>query len=238
VQLEKNQIIKFFSDLEFNEPLHEYSVKGEKLNFSVSKLYQNFTEKTDFDSIAKAIDKRDKLPDGFTKIYWDLNSQVSLAIGTKAHYFGETFVYNRNLKPTDGYEEAIVKFWKSLPKHIVPFCMELKMYHKKYKFAGTGDIILYNTKTKKFIVCDYKTNKNLFKNFKKKMMLSIFSHLLDMPISHYKLQLSFYQILFEQTGFEVEARKIIHLKSDGNYIMYDSDNYTLELKTYLENNTL
>lgn len=233
---EKNKIESFFKDLTFNEAKHIYSVKGEKLKSSVSKVLKIFVEKTDFKQIALAIDKRDGLPTGTTSVLWDLNSKIALAIGTRAHYFGELYAFNRILKPTSGYEEAIVKFWNDLPPHIIPFIMELKMYHKDYMFAGTGDILLYNTLTGKFIIGDYKTNKDLFKNFKGSKMLGPFSDLLDMPLNHYQLQLSFYQILFEQTGFKVESRKIIHLKPDGDYEMYDTEDYTKELKQYLKNN--
>ena len=74
------------------------------------------------------------------------------------------------------------------------------------------------------------------KNFKGKKMLSLFDDLLDMPLNHYQLQLSFYQILFEQIGLKVEGRKIIWLKPDGEYDMYDTEDYTGILKEYLKHN--
>jgi hypothetical protein len=234
--MDKSKIIGFFKDLEFNEPTHIYKVKGKKIKSSVSKLVKLFVKSTNFKDIATSIDKRDELPTGTTSLIWSLNSKVSLAIGTAAHFFGELYAFNRILKPSNGYEVAIAKFWKELPEHIVPVEMELKMYHKNYLFAGTGDILLYNKITGHYIIGDYKTNKDLFKNFKETKMLGIFNSLLDMPLNHYQLQLSFYQILFEQTGLIVESRKVVWVKPDGNYTMYDTEDYTLELKEYLKNN--
>ena len=52
------------------------------------------------------------------------------------------------------------------------------MYHKKYKFAGTCDTLLYNTHTGKYILTDYKTNEDLFKNFAGERLLHCFSDLL------------------------------------------------------------
>lgn len=234
--MNKDKILNFFNALEFDEPNHIYSIKGKRINSSVSKIIKNFVKKVNFNDIAISIDKRDNLPLGTTSTLWDLNSKVSLAIGTKTHFFGEMYVFNRKLKPTSKYEEAVVKFWQDLPDHIVPVEMELKMYHKDYLFAGTGDILLYNKNTGQYIIGDYKTNKDLFKNHKEQKMLGIFSNLLDMPLNHYQLQLSFYQILFEQIGLNVEGRKIIWLKPNGNYEMYDTDDYTDILKEYLKNN--
>ena len=234
--MNKDKIIGFFKDLEFDEPKHIYSVKGKRIKSSVSKLVKLFVKKTNFNDIATSIDKRDGLPKGTTSLMWSLNSKVSLAIGTAAHYFGEMYSFNRNLKPSNGYERAMVKFWDDLPEHIIPVEMELKMYHKDYLFAGTGDILLYNTKTGYYIIGDYKTNKDLFKNHKEQRMTKEFSHLLDMPISHYQLQLSFYQILLEQVGVKVESRKIIWVKPTGEYDMYDMDDCTDTLKEYLKNN--
>lgn len=234
--MQESKITGFFKELEFDEPNHIYSVKGERIKSSVSTLVKLFVKSTDFDNIATSIDKRDSLPKGTTSLIWDLNSKVSLAIGTAAHFFGELYCFNKILKPTNGYERAIVKFWDDLPEHIVPVVMELKMYHKNYLFAGTGDILLYNTISGQYIIGDYKTNKDLFKNFKETKMLAPFDNLLDMPINHYQLQLSFYQILFEQTGLTVESRKVVWIKPDGTYDMYDTEDYTHLLKKYLKQN--
>jgi hypothetical protein len=40
---------------------------------------------------------------------------------------------------------------------------------------------------------------------------------------------SFYQLLFEQTGYKVSSRKIIWLLKTAEYIMYDCENLTKEL---------
>jgi|VirMetMinimDraft_7_1064189.scaffolds.fasta_scaffold00359_7 hypothetical protein len=230
-----NEIRYFFKDLSFEEQHHVYYVKGEPLSKSVSKLIKEFVTYTDFKSIALAIDKRDNLPPGTTSLFWKKKSDVALAIGDKAHFFGEMYAFNRKLTPTCGYERAIVKFWNDLPDHIIPVFTELKMWHKLYLFGGMKDITFYNTKTKKFIVGDYKTNADLFKNHKGKTLKKPFTDLLDNAFNHYQIQLSFYQIMFEQTGYEIERRVLIHIKSDGTYDMYDTEDLTKQLDTFLIN---
>ena len=57
--MNKDKIIKFFKDLEFDEPKHIYSVKGKRINSSVSRLVKLFVKHTNFNTIAENIDKRD-----------------------------------------------------------------------------------------------------------------------------------------------------------------------------------
>ena len=91
------------------------------------------------------------------------------------------------------------------------------MYSEEFGIAGTADIICYNLKTKKLKILDYKTNKDLFKNYKEQKMLPPFDNFLDCSFNMYKLQLSMYQYFIEQTGYEVESRTLIWLKPDGTY---------------------
>lgn len=231
----QEQIKNFFDSLSFDEESHTYSLEGRKLKTSVSGLVKKFVKRVDFFNIAKRIDDSKRLPKGTMKRIWKLNADFACAAGDKAHYFGEVYAFHRNIQPTDKLEEAIVAFWKSLPDHIVPAFTELTMYHKEYMFGGMADIILYNKKTGKFIIADYKTNKELFKNFNGKRLKLPFTKYLENNFNKYQLQFSFYQILFEQTGFEIEQRLLIWLKRDGTFEMYDTEDLTEELKIYMEN---
>lgn len=229
----KNEILYFFKDLSFEESTHKYFVKGNALKKSVSKIIKEFCQSVDFKSIASAIDKRDELPPGTTREFWRNKAKVATTRGHKAHFFGEIYAFHRNIKPNDGFERAIVKFWNDLPDHIIPVFTELKMYHKLHMFGGMKDITLYNLETNKFILGDYKTNEDLFKNHEGKRMLEPFQDYLDNPFNHYQIQFSLYQILFEQTGYEIERRVLIHIKQDGTYDMYDTKDLTEPLKKYL-----
>ena len=109
------------------------------------------------------------------------------------------------------------------------------MYHKKYLFPGTMDILLYNLITGEYIIADYKTNKDLFKNYNNQKMLGVFSNMLETPFSKYVIQLSLYQILLQQiSGIKISSRKIIWLKDDGDYVLYDAEDLTETLNKELE----
>lgn len=223
------EITTKFNKLSFNEERHEYTVEDTKLEGSVSSKIDKFVEKVDFNAIAHRIAVRDNIPVQDIMKEWDDEKEEACATGNRVHLFGEKYPYDRTMIPSCGQERAVVKFWNDLPSHIVPAFLELRMYHFFHMFAGTSDILLYDTINKVFIIADYKTNKDLFKNFKKKTLKPPFQRLLDSPFNKYQIQLSFYQLLFEQTGYKVASRKIVWLLKTGEYIMYSTEDLTQEL---------
>ena len=228
----KKEIKTFFTGLEFNEEQHTYNVKSRYLT-SVSKTISKYVEHVDFDMIAGFVAKKRTKETGryTTKAMilaeWEAKKNNSCTQGTNVHLFGETYV--KGMRPTNGFESAIVRFWDSIPDHIQPFLFEIQMFSEELGIAGTADIILYNTKTNKFILADYKTNEDLFKNFKGKKLLAPFDNLLENSFNKYQLQLSMYQLLFEQCGFEVESRRIIWLKPNGTYENFKTEDLTQKL---------
>lgn len=248
-----NQIISkiqtSFSKLEFNEEEHLYNVENKPFT-SVSKKIDTFVKKEDFDIIAYNIAKKISITRGRENEVMEIKADIlaewketndeAKDRGHRVHLFGEKYVFDRTVSPTIiedekgnrkscPQEQAIVKFWNEVPSHIIPACIELRMYHPSLAFAGTSDILLFDTKSKTFIIADYKTNKDLFKNHQEKKLLAPFDNLLDNPYNKYQIQLSFYQILFEQTGYKVSSRKIIWLLKTGEYVMYEADDLTSQI---------
>jgi hypothetical protein len=229
------KIQKPFSNLTFEEKKHKYYVEGQPINKSVSALIGEFYEHFDAKQVAPYSAAKMGLTTEEVLAHWAAINQESRDRGHRVHNFGEVYQFNRNLKPSCPQEEAIVKFWQDVPEHILPLAAELRMYHFKHLFAGTADIILFDTKTQTYIIADYKTNKDLLKNYMGKTMIGPFSHLLDNPLNHYVIQLSYYQLLLEQVGVKVSRRVIIWLGLDGNYQLFDTEDVTDILKTTLNN---
>ena len=65
-------------------------------------------------------------------------------------------------------------------------------------------------------------------------MLAPFEALLDCPLNHYVVQLSYYQILLEQIGVRVTKRVIVWLGLDGKFTCINTEDVTGILKTNLE----
>ena len=102
-------------------------------------------------------------------------------------------------------------------------------------YAGTGDIILYNKVKNYFLIADYKTNKDLFKNFKDQKLYYPFSHMLDTPFNKYQLQLSYYQLMLEQVGIPISKRLLLWLHDDATYDAYQMEDMTETIKKELNN---
>lgn len=219
----KTKIQDYFSGLEFNEEKHLYHWKGERVKCSVSKIVDIFVPFFDTETIAKNVANKRCVPVEQIKKEWKENNLKSTTDGTATHLYGENYVYNKNLKPKTKKEESLKRFIDDLPPNLIVVFTELEMYDLRFKFAGTADLILYDLDTGKFIVCDYKTNKDLHKNYKGQKMLPPFDHWLNTPLNHYVIQLSCYKNMIEQVdGVEVQENLVIYLKED-SYEIYSID---------------
>lgn len=230
------ELKNFFKDLSFIEETHVYSVNNQPLKYSVSKLISNYGNKFNTEIMSEAVANRDNILKENVIAKWDKERDNSIIKGNSVHYFAEEYLKNKNLKPITKQQELVVSFLNSIPSYIQIVFSELQMYHKKFMFGGTCDLLLYNTLTGKFILLDWKTNKDIHKNYKGQTLLLPFNHLLDTPFNKYQLQLSYYQILLQQIeNLEIEDRKIVWFKDTG-YEMYSCKDYTKELFLELEKN--
>nr|DAW74661.1 MAG TPA: ATP dependent helicase [Bacteriophage sp.] len=227
-----NNVKDFFKEIKFNEETHTYT-KDKKRLTPVSYVLKNFVEEFDSDKMSALVSIKRGVSQSVILQEWEDNKNRACELGTKVHLFGELYCRDRSLKPTNGYEEAIVKWYSTKPDYIETTFLELQMFSDALGIAGTSDMVFYNTKTGKFKILDFKTNVDLFKNYKGKKMLKPFDNLLDSPYNKYQLQLSLYQILFEQTGYEVESRALVWIKPNGTYEVYKTEDYTKQLLNVL-----
>lgn len=124
-------------------------------------------------------------------------------------------------------EEAAAQFYLDMPKSFVPLMPETKVYilETEFAYSGTFDLLCYYdaeldgrpNEYSGLVVLDWKTNKDLYKNFAQKTLLHPFEYMLDMPLSLYKLQLAAYSMCLEKIGFKVVARRIMWLLPNGEY---------------------
>ena len=230
--MNKKQILDTFKDISFkgDTDTHIYTYKGKKLKKSVSKVVGQYKPYFDKEKIAYySAKKQGKKKEDLLKEWEDVAEQACNK-GTRVHNFAENYAYNKDIKPKDKFEEAAKKFIDELPEHLEIIFCELTMCHFKHLYGGTCDLVLWDKKRNGIVLCDYKTNKDLFKNYNQQTLLKPFNFLLNMPINTYKLQMSLYQILLEQTGYKVLDRCLVWLKPKGDYEMYFVKDYTKYLK--------
>ena len=172
---------------------------------------------------------------------WKVISDKACDFGTNVHAFGESMFYymtgepekildecksqfdENGPHPNNPQEEAIVKFWNDLPENYVPVLAETKVFNRNgTQYAGTFDILFYyveEPKSKKngLVIFDYKTNEDLFKNYRGQKLLWPFNDMLDQNASYYTLQLGCYQVPLENLGYRVIARRLVWVRPDGTY---------------------
>jgi hypothetical protein len=227
----KSKIDWIFSDLEFEEESHRYFVNGTPFP-SVSTLIKKHETFVDFKAIKKAIAKRDNVTEENLTVDWDKKKNDACALGTKTHNYAE--FYDGTQIPENGFQEAAKKFFDELPEYYVVLYKELRMYHREFKYAGTADLILLDTRTNSLVIADFKTNKDLWKAYQN--LLGSFSHLEQNNFNKYQLQLSYYQIILEESFYPVTNRFIVWLRPEGNYEIHNTTDLTKELRYYILNN--
>lgn len=236
-----------FKHVSFEEEGHKYTVKGvDRPVKSVSSLLKYFYEEFNTEEIAPkwASDRGLEVED--VKLGWEGEGTKATTHGSKVHLIGEDYVRWRFLggkkRPIPICKQSLgcFQFINDLPDYLIPVIVELPMYSKKYHYTGMCDGVLYNTKTGKLVIYDYKTNQSLTSRYEKKLLKIISQKygLLQDNFGKYSLQFSFYQLLLEEAGFEVQGRILVHLEEDKNkkklYKTYKTLNLTEELKSWLE----
>lgn len=178
--------------------------------------------------------------DEIKKMWKDKNDNAN-AQGTLAHAFGENAMHYMvgdydSIDPAfkdrlvdgkfvakTGFEEAIVKFWNDLPDEYIPILVENRVYGKfgtdEAIYAGTFDLLIYCSIPGKegLLIFDYKTNEDLYKNFKDKRLLEPFTRMKDMPKNHYEIQQSLYENALNEIGLKVLGKRLIWIKNNGTY---------------------
>jgi hypothetical protein len=226
-----NLITSKFGDLGFEPIEHKYTLDGQNL-IPVSDVVSSFAEEFS-DQISIDYAHRYGLNIKDVRASWKQSGDIACDFGHAVHAFGERYYSDKSEQPKNNHEFALVKFWNELPYTIRPIASEARVYTKQYRYAGTFDLLLYDESNDGYIIVDYKTNKDLFKNYKGRLMLSPFDFLLDNPYNHYQLQLSLYQIPLEEIGINIIDRWVIWLKGTGDYSIFKTDNYTEYLKQTL-----
>lgn len=189
---------------------------------------------------------------------WADNSKNACEHGTMRHEFSESIFYfvtrqwdkilpeyKCRLREDGGFEaiypeeEAAVKFYEDMPTCVVPILAETKVYYEEenWGYSGTFDLLAYydaeldgkNPENSGLMVLDWKTNKDLYKNFAGKTLLEPFDGLLDEPISIYKLQLSLYMAALINIGMKVVARRLMWLRPSGEYDKIPLEDYSKKI---------
>lgn len=239
-----------FGNIVFEEIPHRYTIDGVEYT-PVSNIISQYETPFDEERISRGYAERNGLSQEEVLTSWKWTNRCAIIMGSRAHTFGESYtnlmcnhkelICDQNmpqyieeenwLVPTFPQEFAIKKFYDEIHKSLHPIGAEFKLstqYIDNAKpICGTTDILFYydapNPKDSGFVVGDWKSNRELTKDFirsKGIMMLPPFDNMYDEALSHYYIQFNLYQRMLESVGLNIIARRLIHIKGDGTYKTY------------------
>ena len=243
----RNYILDKFKDLEFLEKSHQYFI-GEEEYKPVSYIISNWERPFNSNLQSKLFAEKNNLKQEDVLDQWKYTNLRATVTGSLVHEFAESYgwlkagfpdkisslcqpAYIKDkqwLIPTRHKEVAAKTFLDTILKDNVYFVgAEFKMHSGymgiKTRMAGTFDLLTYYDNPNGqggFILCDYKTNKELMKDYSREhniVMKEPFSDLIDEPLGHYTLQFAAYQSMLESIGIPIIGRVLIWLKDDETY---------------------
>lgn len=211
------------------EPIeHKYYHKQTGESFkSVTTVLSMLEPHFDSEAVAYAISQQSddvKKPEyvGMTKEQildeWERINREANEYGTEVHEILERYLLaDRIYIPKNDYEREIITKFQEVDDMTGTIYPEAVLFSKKYKIAGTSDIV--EDCGEYFNVLDFKTNKEL--NF-----ISKYNQWLNKPVSHlsdcqynvYALQLSIYAYMIQmQTRKKVGKLQIYYLNPQKDY---------------------
>lgn len=210
---------------------HTYKVGKQKLTSVTSVLKEYFSgfdaadiaQKMVYMAKARARKENREVGEEGKVTYWKKKWKEAAEHGSRTHALIENFVL-ANPELFEGNEERDIKKYIQAKHWLVRYLdskrdykktPEFILYNKKRGIAGQIDLLLRDTKSKKFHIVDYKTNEKISQSgYKGQKAKEPISDLEDCSLSKYSLQLSLYAYLLEEQGYEVGDLIILHLAED------------------------
>lgn len=149
---------------------------------------------------------------------WDRSQWV----GTKTHefieaYFAATSATNLPVPEPDADVQLRCQKFLGLRagrlKDFKPVGQEISLFHELTGLCGTLDFLGWHEPTQELYVLDWKTNGKIGTDRDKvwRMLLGVFSDLIDHEHNKYSLQISMYRLFLEAAGIPTAGGIIVHL---------------------------
>jgi hypothetical protein len=220
-----------FKDLYFNEKKHLYTV-ADKILPSVTGLVKYHAPMFDEHAKSESTAKRTGVSQEQVLQEWKDKRDSAAIHGTAVHTYAEKLLDDLTIKPKNNQQRAVREFLlHNLNSKYELLAAEIKMYSPTYGYAGTCDLLMWDIEKECVVLFDYKTNIQLDDQYGN--LLHPFPYLPNTNFNKYQIQLSYYQLMLEEAGIEVQERYIIWLKKDGEYEIRSCTDFTQILKTYL-----
>lgn len=222
--------------IEFDEPTHVYTIKGDSNYTSVTTWNHSHFGHFDSDEIIDNMINSGKLDDPEYKYYgksreeikamWAQNGLEASTAGTKTHLHIEYF-YNNMTVNDDSIEYVFFQNFVKDHPHLEPYRTEWCVYDEDLKIAGSIDMVFKDITNGEYYIYDWKRTKKIdYEGFGgKKAKTHCIRHVDDSNFWHYSLQLNVYRkILASLYGINTTKLCLVVLHPDNcskNYEIVD-----------------
>ena len=225
------QLLNKFKDLTFEEGKHIYRI-NKKIIPSTSSFVAKFYKKFDAIKKSKQMTKSSGEAEEL-RAEWKKTNTDSIKRGNYIHNFLEHYVPFSTLPKEELLRNPAIEINK-LEEKYTTIANEFRMYNEEIWYAGTADKIMVDDNGD-LIIVDYKTNKDLWKNFRGRMLLEPFHYVRDNPYNHYVIQQNMYKDMLELAGFKVSKMIIKWFKQDGTIKTFELRDISNLLKKIFDN---
>jgi len=253
-----------FSHITFFDKNHTYTIDGKPAKTSVSGAIKKYEVEFDSEKIAANVARRSGKTVAEVLKEWAYKRDYSCYKGSEFHLFVENFLERRKVgidknalhifmveQSIKNNQEFINNYYNDMAhliKNFMNFYDWWKQDHILIKsefvigdeesgLCGTLDNLSYNKKTKKLVIFDYKTNKEIkIENPRGETMLSPFKHLQSCELVKYSLQIWLYKLIIEKnTQFKVDTGYVVWVAGDKDYELIPVLNLRNDAETILNN---
>ena len=235
-----------FSHIKFFDKDHTYKIDGKPALTSVSGILKKYEKEFEKDKVAGFVARKENKSISEVLAEWKYKGDYSCHKGSEFHLFVENFLERRKIaidkdafivflkKNKNVFEqEDVDKYYNEMAHLISNFLnfydwwkedhillkSEFVVGDKESGICGTLDNLSYNKKTKKLVIFDYKTNKEIkTENPRGDSLLAPFKYLQNCELVKYSLQIWLYKLIIERnTPFEVGDGHVVWVAGKDNY---------------------
>ena len=245
-----------FKDFKFYPQDHHYEFKSKRVGISVTSLISQYENEFDKENIARAVANKEGKSVADVLKEWQYKANFACRKGSTCHEFAQTR-WSKEPYELDKFDEseeylnAVIKIqkqainfyedYKDIFEHIAD---ELIVGSEEFDIASAIDHLFVNKLTGGLVLVDYKTNSILkgynddgkSNRYAKPMKVPL-SHIKDITLFHYYIQLSIYKYIIEKyTNLKVDEMFIVYFsENNDNYEIIEIPYLKKEVEKILEN---
>ena len=245
-----------FKDFKFYPQDHHYEFKGKRVGISVTSLISQYENEFDKENIARVVANKEGKSVTDVLKEWQYKADFACRKGSTCHEFAQTR-WSKEPYELDKFDEneeylnAVIKiqkqavnFYEDYKDVFVHIADELIIGSEEFDIASAVDHLFYNKLTGGLVLVDYKTNSILkgynddgkSNRYAKPMKVPL-SHIKDITLFHYYIQLSIYKYIIEKyTNLKVDEMFIVYFsENNDNYEIIEIPYLKKEVEKILEN---